>query len=268
MDSPFDSQADTYDQRVGLPPGIDRAVVQAVLTLTSVQPGEVVVEVGAGTGQIGQWFVQEAVRYVGFDRSQGMLQRFRRRLASPSQTSTLLLADGDQPWPLRPATVRVIFSSRALHQLQLAHVVAETLQVAHPQGAWLLIGRIQRAPHSLQAQMQQQLQRLLRHHGLQPRSGERHQEDLLASYQQRGAEALALLEVARWRVASTPAAMLAAWQGKEGLGGITVSAEVHQTILATLTDWAAATFDGLEKSIESEVAYSLQGVKLYPATAV
>lgn len=210
MDSPFDSQAATYDQRVGLPPGMDRAVAQAVLKLAAVQPGEVVVEVGAGTGQIGQWFVQEAVRYVGFDLSPGMLQRFRQRLASPRPASTLLLADGDQPWPLRKATVRVIFSSRALHRLHLEHIVSETLQVAHPQRACLVVGRIQRAPHSLQTQMQQQLQRLLRHHGLQPRSGERHQEALLASYQQHGAEALAPLAVARWRVAGTPAAMLAA----------------------------------------------------------
>jgi ubiquinone/menaquinone biosynthesis C-methylase UbiE len=262
MDSPFDSQAVTYEQRVGLPEGIDHAVAQAVLKLAAVQPAEVVLEVGAGTGQIGQWFVQKSVRYVGFDLSRGMLQRFQQRLASPGAPSVLLLANGEQRWPIREGTVRVIFSSRALHRLPLAHVVAETLRVAHPQGAWLLVGRIQCAPQSLPVQMQQQLQRLLRHNGFQPRAGERHQEELLASYQQHGGEALAPLVVARWRVTSTPAAALAAWQGKPGLGGVNLSAHAQRTILRALSLWAETTFEDLERAVESEVVYTLQGVKL------
>ena len=264
MNSPFDSQAATYNQRVGLPEGIDCAVAQEVLKLTAVQPAEVVLEVGAGTGQIGQWLVRESVRYIGFDLSPEMLQRFRQRLAFPRAASTLLLADGDQPWPIRDATVRVIFSSRALHRLHLAHVVAETLRVAHPQGAWLVVGRLQRAPHSLPAQMQQQLQRLLRHNGFQPRAGERHRDDLLASYRQHGAEAVAPLVVARWRVASTPAAALAAWQGNTTLAGLALQEQEKQTILTALTRWAEATFDDLECAVESEVAYTLQGIKLKP----
>ena len=42
MDSPFDSQAATFDQRAGLSEGVGYTVAQAVLELAEVQPGDVV----------------------------------------------------------------------------------------------------------------------------------------------------------------------------------------------------------------------------------
>ena len=78
----FDCQADTYDQRVGLPHVVCREIVGAVLAIARVQPGDLIMEVGAGTGAIGKWFVQSAVQYVGFDLSQAMLEIFRMHLDS------------------------------------------------------------------------------------------------------------------------------------------------------------------------------------------
>src|SRR5262249_44340154 len=104
----------------------------------------------AGTGQIGQWLAHESVRYVGFDLSPGMVHLFQRRLACWGAARTLLVADGDQGWPVREASARVIFSSRALHLLPLNHVVAESLRVARPKGAMLIVGRVRRASSSLQ----------------------------------------------------------------------------------------------------------------------
>src|SRR5215471_11041025 len=45
----FDLQAETYDQRVGLPEQDCQAIVRAVLALAQVQAGDVVLEVAAGT---------------------------------------------------------------------------------------------------------------------------------------------------------------------------------------------------------------------------
>ena len=94
-----------------------------------------------------------------------MLAIFHRRLASPNPVSLLLQADGDQLWPLADGAVRVIFSSRALHLLDLAHVVDESCRVAKPDGASLIIGRIQRPTGSLPTLLQQAMQRLLRQQG-------------------------------------------------------------------------------------------------------
>ena len=78
--SSFDRQAETFDQRVGLPERVCREVARQVLEMAEVRSGDRVVEVGAGTGQIGQWFAIEPVEYLGFDLSEAMLEKFRQRL--------------------------------------------------------------------------------------------------------------------------------------------------------------------------------------------
>lgn len=258
----FDSQATTYDQRAGLPEQTCREVVQGVLALAEVQPGDLVVEVGAGTGQIGQWLAHESVRYVGFDLSPSMAHRFRRRVACWGATRTLLVADGNHGWPIKDASARVIFSSRALHLLPLHHVVTESLRVALPEGALLIVGRVQRASPSLQTQMKQQLHSLLRQHGLQAREGEQHQQQLLVCLCQRGAKAIAPRVAARWRVASTLGEAIATWRNKPGLGGLDLAPRLKEAVLMALAAWAEETFGDLDRQVESEAAYVLHGAWL------
>ena len=260
----FDSQAVTYDQRAGLSEWTCRQVAQAVLALAEVQPGDLVVEVGAGTGQIGQWLAHGSVRYVGFDLSPAMGHLFRRRVACWSAAHTLLVADGNQGWPVREASVRVIFSSRALHLLPLYHVVAESLRVAWSEGAMLIVGRVQQASSSLQMQMKHQLHSLLRQHGLQAREGELHRERLLACLCQRGAKAMAPLVVTRWWVASTLGEAIATWRNKPGLGGLDLPPRLKEAVLMELAAWAEETFGDLEQQVESEAAYVLHGAWLRP----
>jgi hypothetical protein len=83
----FDSQAATFDQRAGLSEPHCQAIAQAVLRLAEARHGDLVFEVGAGTGILGTWFVRSALRYVGLDLSQRMLASFHRRLPSPSPKS-------------------------------------------------------------------------------------------------------------------------------------------------------------------------------------
>jgi hypothetical protein len=103
----FDRQADTYDQRVGLPEQDCQAIARTVLTLANTQRHDLLIEIGAGTGTIGTWFARQPLRYVGLDVSRRMLAAFRHRLSGHSSTLLLLHADGNAPWPLtQPGTRR------------------------------------------------------------------------------------------------------------------------------------------------------------------
>jgi ubiquinone/menaquinone biosynthesis C-methylase UbiE len=262
--APFDGQADTYDQRVGLREAECREITQSVLSIAEVRPGDVVVEVGAGTGQVGRWLVQAGLRYVGFDLSQGMLGVFRRRMDPASNTWMLLQADGNRPWPLADATARVIFTSRAIHLLSLGHVAQEVFRIGKSDCAALIIGRVQRERDSIKASMKQALLRQLRRHGVQGHEGEQNQRRLLEACCEQGAQVLDPLVVSRWTVASTPWQSIDSWKTKPGLGGVDLPASIKQEILKELELWAEATFNGLHQPVESEEAYVLQGVRLHP----
>ena len=258
----FDAQAATFDRRAGLSEQHCQAIAQAVLRLAEAMPGDLIFEVGAGTGMLGTWLARPPLRYVGVDLSRAMLAIFHRRLASPSPVPLLLRADGDQRWPLADGAVRVIFSSRALHLLDLAHVVAESCRVAKPDGASLIMGRIQRPTDSPFTLLQQAMQRLLRQQGFSTHAGEPHQRQLLAAFAQRGGRVLDPVVVVRWTVTRTPWQSIEAWQSKSGLAGLDVPSEVQRSILEELRGWAQSVFGDLHREVSCEEAYVLQGVGL------
>src|SRR5262245_28029664 len=98
--APFDVQADTFDQRAGIPAPFCQAIARAVVKLAGARPEDLLVEVGAGTGMLGAWLARAPLRYVGLDVSRGVLIAFHRRLSSHGSRSLLLQADADQQWPL------------------------------------------------------------------------------------------------------------------------------------------------------------------------
>jgi ubiquinone/menaquinone biosynthesis C-methylase UbiE len=258
----FDPQADTYDRRAGLPKQHCRAIAQAVRRLAGARSGDLLLEVGAGTGMLGTWLAGPLLRYIGLDLSYSMLAAFRRRLACQGNTPLLVQADGNKPWPLAQGTVKVIFSSRALHLLDLAHVVDESRRVALPDGASLIIGRTQRPADSPSTRMQQAVRRLLLQHGFTSRDGKQHQRQLLTAFEHRGATALDPLVVVRWSVTWTPWQSIAAWESKPGLGGLDLCPAAKRAILDELRSWAQSTFGDLHREVTCEEAYVLQGVRL------
>jgi hypothetical protein len=66
IDSPelFDGQAGLFERRAGLPEDCCRAVAKKVIEIGEAKSGDLIVEIGSGTGQIGQWF-EAPLRYAG-----------------------------------------------------------------------------------------------------------------------------------------------------------------------------------------------------------
>jgi ubiquinone/menaquinone biosynthesis C-methylase UbiE len=259
----FDAIAGAFDARLGLPEEFCRNIADAVVNIAHAEPGDLIVEVGPGTGQIGQWF-DRPMRYAGFDLSAAMLKEFFRRLNGPGDR-LLIQADGNAIWPIRDRAARIIFSSRAMHLLEPEHVASEVFRVAHERGATLIVGRVDRDPASVRSRMAAEMLERLRKHGFQGRRGKQHNRRLFELCSREGADVLETVIVARWKVLISPRQSLDAWRQLKGLGGVPVPRNVRDEILSELGLWAEEVFGGLDKEFESDESYALRSVRVTPA---
>lgn len=259
----FDAIAGAFDMRLGLPQEFCRNIADAVVNIGEAGRGDLIVEVGPGTGQIGQWFACP-LRYAGFDLSAAMLKEFRHRLNDLGDR-LLIQADGNAGWPIRDHAARIIFSSRAMHLLEPEHVASEVFRVAHGCGATLVVGRVDRDPAGVRARMAAEMLERLRGHGFQGRHGKQYNRRLFESCRGRGANVLETVTVAKWKVLISPRQSLDAWRQLKGLGGVPVPRDVRDEILSELELWAEEVFGGLDKEFESDESYALRSVRVPPA---
>jgi len=222
----------------------------------------VLLELGAGTGQLGACFPALGVRYVGLDSSAPMIAEFQRRRPAGGVPMQLIQADVNAEWPVAAASVRAVFSSRAVHLFDQEHVVAETLRVAHSSGAAFVLGRVQREEHGLRSSLRNEMRSRLAARGFTPRDGERRQRRILDAFRARGAAPLGPVVAATWSANGTAARVLEGWREKPGLGGIEPPDETKEAVLGELADWAAARFGSLGAAHETNERYVLEGVVL------
>jgi ubiquinone/menaquinone biosynthesis C-methylase UbiE len=260
----FEEQAGSFDQRAGLPEGVCDLIAKELAQFAQLAPGDVVIEVGVGTGQIGFALCQLPLCYVGFDSSAAMLDVFRRRCRESGRPVSLINTDGNNRWPADDASVKAVFSSRAIHQLRAEHVVEEVFRVASPIGATLVLGRLQREKQSFRARLRQEMRERLRQLGYASQEGQQKERDILDACVHRGAAPLERRVVATWPVQHSAAQMLASWREKSGLAGLELAAEVKETVLSQLAVWAKDAFGSLEALQSVEERYVLEGVRLPP----
>ena len=251
----FDAQAAEFDLRAGLTDETGRAAAAAVVALAGARPGDLLLEVGAGTGLVGRWLLEHPVRYLGLDVSRPMLEAFHHRRAG----APLIQADAARPWPLPDGAARAVFGSRALHLLLEEHVVGELFRVGGA-GAACVVGWVERPPESVKGRFAREMRRRLRERGYAPRSagGRR----LLEALRARGARELPRTVAASWPAFHSPRRALADWRSKDGLGGIVLPPGVQEEVLRELEEWAAAELGGLDAEHEVEESYVLEGARL------
>ena len=156
--STFDQQAPGYDARVGLPESVGAAVAAEIMVCAELQTDDLVLELGVGTGEIGVHLARLPVRYVGLDSSQAMLDVFRAKGILGS--SSLIVADCNQPWPLPDGSAAVVFASRVIHLLDPEHITRETVRICRSAG-YLILGRVLRDPDSLKSRLRRRRQAAL-----------------------------------------------------------------------------------------------------------
>ena len=258
----FDEQAGSFDQRAGLPASVCDSITKELVQLAQLAPGDVVLEVGVGTGQIGLALCQLPLCYVGFDASAMMLDVFKRRRPKNAPPFSLIVSDGNNRWPADDGSVKAVFSSRAVHLLRVEHVVEEVFRVASPIGATLALGRLQREKESLRARLRQEMRERLRQLGYASHEGQQKEREILDVCVRRGATPLERRVVATWPVQHSVAHVLAWWREKSGLAGLELAAEVKETVLSQLAVWAKDAFGSLEAVQSAEEKYVLEGVRL------
>ena len=263
----FDAQAADFDLRAGLPPEVARRVAAAVVALAPAGGG-VLLDVGAGTGQIGEhlagaWAARGRRRYLGIDLSGPMLAVFRRKLGAAGAGAALVRADGGVRWPVAGGTVRVLFMSRAAHLLPPEVLVEEALRVASPRGAVVVFGCARSRPDSLRAVLRREMRRLLAEHGgVEPRRAVAAQRTIADALARRGGEVLPVVTAASWAVVHHARHSLAAWRAKPGLGGRVVTPEVQEGVLRRLEEWIRQRYGSLDVAGDATERYELAAIRL------
>lgn len=258
----FDEQAESFDQRAGLPASVSDAIAMEVVRLAQLGPGDLVLEVGAGTGQVGFALCQHPLCYLGFDASAAMLDVFRRRCREIGRPVTLIDADGNGRWPADDGGVKAVFGSRAVHLLRIEHVVEEVFRVTSPIGATLVLGRLQHEKKSLRARLRREMRERLRQLGYASQEGQQKEREILDACVRRGAFPLERRVGATWPVQYSAAQVLSSWREKSGLAGHHTPMEVKEMVLSELAVWAKDAFGSLEAVQPAEEKYVLEGVRL------
>jgi ubiquinone/menaquinone biosynthesis C-methylase UbiE len=254
----FETLAPGYDARAGLPSGVGAAIAKAIVHVGGVAADDPVLELGAGTGEIGAYLAKLAPGYVGLDDSPAMLDLFRAK--SEPASPRLVVADANEPWPLPPASTQVIFASRVIHLLQPGHVVRETLRVSRP-GAYLMLGRVQREPGSPRERLRQRRQYLLREAGMHPRQGESGSRNVVALLTQAGWTNLGRHEAAAWTAETSVNEVLAGWNTLSRMGSVEVDKGTREQILREIRDWAAREIGELDRLVSHQERYVLDIVQ-------
>jgi SAM-dependent methyltransferase len=257
----FDSLASRFDERAGVPP--DAAEEVATNVIGRVAKAGVVLEIGSGTGEIGQYLARLARGYVGLDLSAPMLALFRARLtapASPAPRAVLVRADGDLPWPVRTRSLDAVFASRVAHLLTRDHVISETKRVCRPSG-YFVIGRVERK--GVKETLRRQRQAMLAERGADAkRSGARRTEDLLNAFMADGGVLEPARTVATWRTSLTPESVIAGWETMPTMAGVVLAPDAKARLLTGLRAWAHTQFGDLANPQSGVERYTLETVRL------
>ncbi|MDQ3410643.1 MAG: class I SAM-dependent methyltransferase [Chloroflexota bacterium] len=257
--STFNDQALVYGVRAGLPSTVGSLVARSIMDRAGAGPDDLVVELGAGTGEIGVHLLRLPVRYIGLDASVAMLDVFRAKAAEA--LPSLVVADCNQPWPLPDGSAATVFASRVIHLLEPDHVARETTRVCRPAG-YLILGRVLREPEGVKERLRRQRQQLLLEAGISPRQSDAGARRVVERCVVAGGESLGRRVVAEWTGESAPATVIDTWETMSRMGSFPVEPVTRTKILTELRHWAGDEIGNLDRPRAFRERYAFDIVRL------
>jgi ubiquinone/menaquinone biosynthesis C-methylase UbiE len=239
----FDAVADDFDRFRALPAGVPAEIRRAMWDALDRAPAGRVLDLGAGTGRIGEAFVAAGDAYVGVDQSAKMLARFAGKFARRGgRIPALAQADG-QALPFRTATfdavlmVQVIGASPGWRLM-----LTEAARVLRP-GGGIVLGKAAGPTDGLDARMRAQLALILDQLGVEMHRRGAEREDALA-FLGLAARCLTTVVAARWQATRIPRDFLA--RHATGARFAALPQALKEEALRRLAAWSVTTFGNLD----------------------
>lgn len=129
----FDRVSDQYDATRGMPPRLADRISRWVLSRLPANPA--ITELGVGTGRIALPFIEQGVKYTGFDISEQMTARLVAKLGGNLRNASLVLADITEPLPLADQSQDAVIAVHILHLVDALKALAQVRRVLRPHGA-------------------------------------------------------------------------------------------------------------------------------------
>jgi len=241
--SSFDPIAGEFDRLRALPAGVPAAIRNAIWGALGSDSGARLLDVGAGTGRIGEAFLSSSDRYIAVDTSAKMLAQFAHKAAkSRAPAPALVQADGRSlPFPDGSfdtvLLIQVVSGSAGWRQL-----LTEARRVLCPGGA-VVLGRTNGPLDGIDQRMRSQLAQILATLGVdasRPGAGREDADRWLSPSASRTAQVIA----ARWVAERSPREFLT--RHATGARFIALPASIRDEALRQLADWAVCTFGTLD----------------------
>jgi SAM-dependent methyltransferase len=253
--SAYDAAAPAFDRHRALPDGVQQAIRAAILAGVEVASPRLL-DLGAGTGRIGEAFVAAGDDYVAVDLSLGMLREFARRGRHDLPSPRLAQADGER-LPFPAATFDAVMLIQVFGGMRgWRHVIAEARRVLRPRGA-LVTGRAVAPVDGIDGQMKRRLGALLADLGVDADTTNARDDvhRALESQAQAGTSVVAWT----WNAERTARAFLDRHAG--GARFSVLPEPIKTEAMRRLAAWAMATFGSLDTIFSEPHAFQLNMFK-------
>lgn len=129
----FDRVSQQYDATRGFPPGVSERIARWVLSRLPQDP--TMAEIGVGTGRMALPFIEQGIRYTGFDISEQMTAVLREKLGGDLRRAQILMADVTEHLPVPEASQDAVIAVHILHLVDAIKALHQIRRILKPHGA-------------------------------------------------------------------------------------------------------------------------------------